>query len=44
MAACYCGPKHSKEQSKILFEEIVGPKNKKCPIWVGGDLNLPDIN
>ena len=44
MAACYCGPKHSKEQSKILFEEIAGLKNKKCPIWVGGDLNLPDIN
>ena len=44
VAACYRGPKHSKEQSKILFEEIAGLKNKKYPIWFGGDLNLPDIN
>ena len=45
VAACYHPPKYSKEQSKVLFEEIAGlvkKKNKKCPIWIGGD--LPDIN
>ena len=34
VAACYRPPKYSKEQSKILFEEIAGliNKNKKCLI------------
>ena len=46
VAACYHPPKYSKEQSKILFKEIAGliNKNKKCPIWIGGDFNFPDIN
>ena len=39
MAAPYCPPKYSKEQSKTLFEEIAGltSKNKKCPILIGGN-------
>ena len=46
VAACYRPPKYSKEQSKVLSEEITGliNKNKKWPIWIGGDFNLPDIN
>ena len=39
-------PKYSKEQRKTLFEEIAGfiNKNRKCPVWIGGNLNLPDTN
>ena len=46
MAASYRPPKYSKEQSKILFEEIAAliNKNKKCPIWIGGNFNLPDTD
>ena len=45
VAACYCPLKYSKKQSKVLFEEIAGliNKNKKCPIWIGGDFNLPAL-
>ena len=46
VAACYCSPKYSKEWSKALFEEIAGliNKNKKYPVWIGGDFNLTDID
>ena len=46
MAVCYHAPSYSKKQSKILLKEIVGliNKSKKCRIWIGGDLNLPDID
>ena len=45
-AACYCPPKCSKEQCTTLFDELAGliNKNKKCPVWIGGDFNLPDIH
>ena len=40
VVACYCPPKYFKALSKILFEETAGliTKNKKCPVWIGGDL------
>ena len=46
MAICYLPSKYSKEKSKILIEEITEfiNKNKKCPVWIGGDINLPDID
>ena len=46
MVACYHPPKCSKEWSKTLFEEIAGfiNKNKKYPVWIGGNFNLPDTN
>ena len=46
MTACYRSPKYSKEQSKILFEEVAGliNKNKKCPIGIGSDFNLRDLD
>lgn len=46
MAVCYLPSKYSKEKSKILIEEITEfiNKSKKCPVWIGGDFNLPDID
>ena len=48
MVACYHPPKYSKEQSKVMLlsEEIAGRinRNKKCPIWIGGNFNAPNIN
>ena len=46
MAACYLPPKYSKEQSKILIEEITEfiNKNKKSPIWAGGDFKLQYVD
>ena len=43
VASCYHPAKYSKQQSKVLFEEIAGliNKNKECPIWIGRDFNLP---
>ena len=45
IAACYRPPSSTITQSNNLFSEIskLCKKYQNCPLWIGGDLNLPDI-
>ena len=45
MVSFYRPPKYSIEDSELLNAEIsrISKKYKNSPIWIGGDMNLPDI-
>ena len=46
VAACYRPPKGSVKDAEVLSHEInkLSTKYKNNPLWLGGDLNLPDID
>ena len=46
IAACYRPPKSKIDVTTNICEEIISLNSsfKNCPIWIGGDTNLPDID
>ena len=46
LAACYRPPGSNLDETSKICNEIrkLNDKYKNCPIWVGGDTNLPDID
>ena len=44
LASCYRPPKNT--NNELLFEEIkrLNSMQRKNPIWIGGDFNLPDTD
>ncbi|XP_066931888.1 uncharacterized protein [Clytia hemisphaerica] len=46
IAACYRPPKSKIGETTFICEEIksLNSSFKNCPLWIGGDTNLPDID